>query len=369
MKKLLFSHEKLKEISKDFGVNAIGAIEAKLLDSSLFKKWQELGGAADLEYLKRDASFFTNPFNLLEEARSIILFLFFYEDSSYKLLDCPSGFGRVARFAYGKNYHKVIKKHLVNIANKIGEELRKENLEEDFKYRVFVDAVPISERVFAKEAGLGFLGNSSMLVNPDFGTYFFIGEIVTNLEITDVPKNEEFKHDCNICNSCQKACVNKVKEKGFFDVNRCTSYLTIEKKGIIKKDDWHLLGNWIFGCDFCQTSCPFNKKGKSVSKKLELGTSVTENGLIDLKDLLEINDDDEFLKRYNGTSFMRAKRENIIRNSLIVIANQFHDKMWKNGTKIENNYLLDIIKNIGDNDKSEVIRYTAREVLDYLKGI
>ena len=66
---------------------------------------------------------------------------------------------------------------------------------------------------------------------------------------------------------------------------------------------------------------------------------------------------------------MRAKRENIIRNSLIVIANQFHDKMWKNGTKIENNYLLDIIKNIGDNDKSEVIRYTAREVFDYLKGI
>ena len=72
MKKLLFSHEKIKEISKDFGVNAIGAVEAKLLDSSLFKKWQELGGAADLEYLKRDASFFTNPFNLLEEARSII---------------------------------------------------------------------------------------------------------------------------------------------------------------------------------------------------------------------------------------------------------------------------------------------------------
>ena len=357
MEKLIFSYEKLDNIAKESGVYSIGVVKAKSLDSSLFRKWQELGGAADLEYLKRDADYFTNPFNLLEEAKSIILFLFFYEDSSYKLLDCPSGLGRVARFAYGKNYHKVIKKNLVNIANKIGNEIKSDN----FKYRAFVDAVPISERVFAKEAGLGFLGNSSMLINPEFGTYFFIGEVVTNLEITDVPKIEEFKHDCNLCNSCQKSCVNKVKEKGFFDINRCTSYLTIEKRGVIKKEEWHLLGNWVFGCDFCQTNCPFNKKGKKIENKLELGMSVTENGLISLVDLLKIKDDDEFLKRYNGTSFMRAKRENIIRNSLIVLANQVVDGV--------NNNILDIIKNLGDNDKSEVIRYTANEVLQYLKGI
>lgn len=365
MQNLQLSYQQLAKIAKDNAISDFGVIEAKILDSSLFKKWQELDVAADLEYLKRDADFFTNPFNLLKEAKSIILFLFFYEDSTYRVLDCPSGYGRVARFAYGKNYHKVIKKKLEGIANKIGDTLKNNNIESNFKYRAFIDAVPISERVFAKEAGLGFLGGSSMLVHPSFGTYFFIGEIVTNLEITNVPKRTEYKHDCSSCNACKKSCVNFVKEKGFFDINRCTSYLTIEKKGIIKKQDWHLLGDWIFGCDFCQVSCPFNKVGQKIENKLELGTSVAQNGLVKLKDLLEIKNDEEFLAKYAGTSFMRAKRENIFRNSLIVLANQTN----KISKSVSNNNLLDIINYLGNNDKSEVIRYTAKEVYDYLKRI
>lgn len=351
MENLLLSFDELEEIAINNGVNVVGVTKAKFLDSSLFKKWQDSGGAGELEYLKKDPNFYFNPFNLMQNAESVILFLFFYEDSSYKLLNCPDGYGRVARFAYGKNYHKIIKKKLTTIAEDMSDKLKSDN----FKFRVFVDAVPLSERNFAKEAGLGFIGNSSMLVNPDYGSYFFIGEIVTNVKIYDLPKKTPINSNCEFCNRCQKSCVNKVKNEGFFNVNKCTSYLTIEKKGILKRDEWKFIGDWIFGCDLCSINCPYNKKGKLIGNKLDLGFSITRNGLLDIKEVLNIQDEDEFLKRYAGTSFMRAKRENIIRNSLIVLANQKNIKF------------LDIIEKLSNNDESEVIRHTAGDVFFYLK--
>ncbi|MGI6680809.1 MAG: tRNA epoxyqueuosine(34) reductase QueG [Bdellovibrionota bacterium] len=352
MENLTLSYDKLCKITESSGANLCGVSEAKSLGSKAFKKWQDKGGQGDLEYLKKDPDFYFTPTNLLKEAKSVLIFLFFYEDSSYNLLECPSGFARVARFAYGKNYHKVIKKNLESIAKLISEEIKSD----DFKYRVFVDAVPLQERSFARNANLGFIGNSSMLVNEDFGSYFFISEIITNITITDIPikKRREYSNNCDSCNNCLKACVNNVKKEGFFSVNRCTSYLTIEKKGVIKKEDWKLLGDWIFGCDFCQVACPFNAKGKKIAHRLNLGASITKNGLVSIKDLLTIKDDKEFLKRFAGTSFMRAKRENIIRNSLIVLANQKNIKF------------LDIIESLSNNDESRVVRCTAKEVFEEL---
>lgn len=358
---MILDYKILEQIMANNGIKVFGITSKdNMPESKIFKKWQEEGNDGGLEYLKRSPDFYFTLENIIPDAKNIITCAFFYESANYKLAPLKEGYGRIARFAFGKNYHKPIKKILEKVKKDILDNVKNEGKDDEARIRVFADAVPLCERSIARSVQIGFVGKSSMLINEKYGSFFFIGDIVTNINITNIPKYdisniENLEKKCATCNACQKACKNKVKESGLFNVNRCTSYLTIEKKGYIERENWPLLENWIFGCDMCQIACKHNALCKSIENKLNLGHNVTNDGLMSFDDLLSIKTDEDFLKRFQGTSLMRAGRENIVRNVLIVIANK--------GEKL----FIEKVKEILSNDVSSVVRQTASEVLKVLE--
>lgn len=311
----------LEAVAAEWGLTVLGAstVESIRSEESRLRIWQEKGHAADLEYMKRDSALFVSPQEILSGARTVLSFTLQYDPGSKEAV-CPVGYGRIARYARGRDYHKVLKKLL----RKLLQELQA-RLHGNLEWRIFTDAVPLLERAFARNAGLGFVGKNTMLIQPGQGSFFFIGEALIDAAVIDVPPTH-VRGSCGTCARCLNACPTEAFIEAYqLDARRCISYLTIEKKGLFSTWEQQALGEWVFGCDICQEVCPFNYR-RLKKEVLDFyqdfrSASYIKDGCINLEFILSIRTDEEYLKRFAGTPLMRARRAGLLRNASCVVAN------------------------------------------------
>lgn len=317
MPKIQFS--KVQSIAKKFGLEALAFSSTNNANSqkNYLKFWQDQGYAADLEYMQRPLELLCEPKQIFPELKSIIVFTINYSNKIRPEL--KPGHAKVARYAWGRDYHKVIKKRLKGLVEGL-----KTELEIRFNYRYFADAVPLLERFYAKNSGLGFIGKNTMLIRPKQGSFCFLSELLWDVEIIDSPL-PLIDYGCGSCSSCIKNCpTNAIVSPYQLDANRCISYLTIEKRGVLSDWEQSALGEWIFGCDICQEVCPFNYatlKQNNHNCWDEFSDLIAKEGQLDLSEILKIKDDQEFLLRFAGSPIMRTKRQGLLRNACAVTAN------------------------------------------------
>jgi epoxyqueuosine reductase len=287
--------------------------------------WQSAGYAADMNYMQRSRELYASLQAVLPEARSVLSFLVPYvpEGGCCSSGPAPAGFGKVARYAWGRDYHKVLRRKLEDFVGKVRELFPVPEI----KARVFSDAVPVLERSFAAGGGQGFLGKNSMLIRPGLGSFTFLCEVIWSAEIEFPPEAEKPQpagpgESCGSCSRCLSACPTAaLRGDGVLDARRCISYLTIEKRNKFSEWEAAAISDWVFGCDVCQEVCPFNhrKSGAAVMKEFSPQSGCGE--FLNLVDLFELDSHEKFTDHFGGTAIMRAGREGLLRNACAVIAN------------------------------------------------
>ncbi len=243
--------QKIKEKALALGFDAFGVARARPLSdyAPRLNAWLERGGHAGMEYMQRNIAMRLNPDLLMEGTRSVVVVAMNYHPQAVQNPECKY---RVATYAYGKDYHYVIKEKLHLLLSHMME------LVPGTSGRCFTDSAPVMERAWAVEAGLGWTGKNACLILPQKGSYFFLGEILTNLELE--PDNPFRKSHCGNCRLCVDACPGgAIRGDGSIDSARCLSYLTIEEKKPLDSRQKALLSGWVFGCDVCQMVCPHNR--------------------------------------------------------------------------------------------------------------
>lgn len=301
----------IKEFAHAVGADLVGIAPA-LADTENEKWLQQFikegrhGSMAYLEdYQKR-----VHPDSLLPGAKSVIVIGINYYYPTQKL---PPGHGRIARYAYGRDYHKVIKK----ILKQLIDFMKKEDPQAQF--RPCVDSVPLLEKAYAQKAGLGFMGKNTLLITKEYGSFVLLGEILTTAVLDyDKPATGT----CGTCTRCLDACPTKaITAPGKLDARRCISYLTIENKEEIAEEFHKPMNEWIFGCDVCQNVCPYNRVNAK-PLQLEAFKKVKIAGeSLSLQQILNIQTDQEFLEQFAGSPLMRAKRKGLQRNAKAVYGN------------------------------------------------
>lgn len=218
--------------------------------------------------------------------------------------------GYIARYALGRDYHKVVRSRLQRLATRIQDEIG------TFNYRVFTDSAPVMEKPLATKAGLGWVGKHSMLVNRTAASWFVLGEIYTNLPL---PRDSEGRDHCGSCTGCMAACPTQAIVAPYrLDARRCISYLTIELHTSIPEELRPLIGNRIYGCDDCLLSCPWNRFATPSGEQ----DFLPRNGL-DAPGLIELFawDEQEFLQRLEGSAIRRIGHTNWLRNIAVALGN------------------------------------------------
>lgn len=229
-----------------WGVACIEPIEDEI---DRLKEWIGNGYHAEMQYMVRNIELRANPCELLPNARSMIMVLMNYYPHEWQ----PDNLPQIAAYAYGNDYHHIVKSKLTQIAEEI-------NKIAPHKYAVFCDSAPVMERAWAVRAGLGWIGRNGMLVNPKLGTFTFIGTLITTLELKP---SRPMENRCGTCKKCIEACPTRaILGNKTIDARRCLSYQTIEKRGDIDNELIDLTGNTLYGCDRCQLACPWNRFAK-----------------------------------------------------------------------------------------------------------
>ncbi len=284
-------------------------------------KWLDSGLHGDMEWMQRHGSKRSRPEELVEGTRSIISVRMNYLPPEtvdpVMILNHPEC-AYISRYALGRDYHKLMRKRLQKLANKIENEIG------SFGYRVFVDSAPVLEKPIAVKAGLGWMGKHTNILSRDAGSWFFLAEIYTDLPLK--PSKPEVNH-CGECTACIDVCpTNAIIAPYKLDARLCISYLTIEHKGSIPVELRPLMGNRIYGCDDCQLICPWNR----FSKKTELSDFSARHKLdvAVLVDLLQWSEE-AFLQRMEGSSIRRIGYERWQRNIAIALGNAPSNKQIK----------------------------------------
>lgn len=303
--------EDIKRFAHDIGVSVIGIAPADTdpLGEERLAQFIQQGRHGSMSYLE-DYKKRVTPQLLLPGAKSVIVIGVNYYRQVGPL---KIGEGQVARYAYGRDYHKVLKSLLKKIESFI------QSRDEGAQSKICVDSAPLLEKSYAEKAGLGFIGKNTTLITPEFGSFVLLGELLTTLELDyDAPRTGT----CGTCTRCLDACPTKaIISPGQLDARRCISYLTIENRDEIPAEFHKPLGDMIFGCDICQEVCPYNKvNAKPV--QLEAFKEVKIAGSsIPLEEILDMKTDDQFLRRFAGSPLMRAKRKGLQRNAKIAKKN------------------------------------------------
>jgi epoxyqueuosine reductase len=282
---------------------------------SAYEAWLKKGWQGEMSYLENHLSLKGNPKTLLESARSIIAVGLNYNQPNPVVPEQP----RVARYALGRDYHRIIRGKLRKLSAWI------ETMYPESEHRICVDSAPVMERDFAQLAGLGWFGKNTMLINSHRGSWFFIGILLTSVEF--LPDSPSIG-GCGTCRACIDACpTGAIKfDDGQWqvDARRCISYLTIEYKGEIDPDLRKRIGDWTFGCDVCQEVCPFNQPRPSQPLRGAITAEpdfLSKRTLLSLRQIAEI-DEEAWNEQTCGSAIRRTGIEGLRRNALINLENQ-----------------------------------------------
>ena len=303
----------IKSTARKLGFDLCGIARAEPIGrADYFAAWLAHGSAGSMNYLHRNVAERTDPRRLLDGARSVVVVALLYNQSPPDQPRDPSApRGRVAAYAWGDDYHDVVKKKLFALADQMHEDLPP-----PFETKVCVDTAPLLERELAAAAGVGWLAKNTMILHPQLGSFFFLGEIVTTLELTP---DEPLEDHCGTCTACLDACpTDAFTAPHQMDASRCISYLTIEHRGSISKPFQEMMGDWVFGCDVCQDVCPFNRDAPHTR---EARFTVRNPGARpDLGRLLSWSPADH-RRELRGSAIKRANPEMLLRNARIALDN------------------------------------------------
>jgi epoxyqueuosine reductase len=275
-----------------------------------FAEWLSAGYAGEMHYLPDRAAAYTHPHYVLHGVRSILMLGFDYR--TVEVAAAQPGQGRVSRYAWGGDYHELIRARLRSLVDWL------HAAAPQAKVRAVVDTAPLLERELAQLAGLGWIGKNTLLLNKHAGSWFFLAAVLTDLELEhDEPHVADH---CGTCRACLDACPTGAFVDAYvLDARRCISYLTIEHRGPIPRELRAGVGDWLFGCDICQEVCPWNQRAPVTDEPLlqPLGGMT----VLDLAALFEL-DDAAFKARFRHTPLWRPKRRGLLRNAAIVLGNQ-----------------------------------------------
>ena len=285
-----------------------------------FREWLGESAHGEMNYMRRGEEKRCDPQKVLAGAKSIVVFAqnYFQGNESgigFQPMDdwqdahaTPAATGRIARYAWGDDYHEVIAEKL----DKIDNFLREFGGEQ----KCYVDTGPVLERDYAAQAGIGWHGKSTMLIDQRLGTWFFLAEILTTLEL---PADEPVPNHCGTCERCITACpTGAITAPHRVDARRCISYLTIELKGVIPLDLRPLIGDRIFGCDDCLDACPWNRFAQE-SREAAFSARKSTTGM-SLREYLELSDA-EFRAFFRNSPIKRIKRRGFLRNVCVALGN------------------------------------------------
>ena len=323
--------KQIQERANDLGFQLVGitpATQSETIDR--YRQWIESGYAGEMRYLEKHLPLKTDVRRLLAEAKSVIsLAMNYYTLDPPETLTQDPGRGQISRYAWGDDYHEVIRERLLRLVTFI-----KQTAENELRTRVCVDTAPIIEREYAQKAGIGWIGKNTNLIhfNPPLdsdtrqqstsgglssGSWYFLAEVL--IDVTFDYDTPDLRGSCGTCTRCIEACpTDAIVEPNLLDSRRCISYLTIELKESIPKALRPKVGNLIFGCDICQEVCPWNSKAVSTT---EPAFQPRDGNLVpELLSLVGMTQQ-EFSRRFKGSPIKRAKRRGFLRNVLVAIGN------------------------------------------------
>jgi epoxyqueuosine reductase len=303
---------RVKEEAQRLGFELVGISPVKLpRHEESFAEWLRQGFAGQLEYMKRTEELRRNPHRLVPWAVSLVSVGMNYYTPSSRPAASPQPKGWISRYAWGDDYHHLIKDKLESLLDSI-----RRICNGPVEGKAFVDSGPVLEREFAGIAGIGWIGKNTHLISPQKGSWFFLGELFLNIPLAyDLPIRDR----CGKCDLCLRACPTGAFVGPYvLDARRCISYLTIELKGFIPRHLRPLVGDHIFGCDICQEICPYNVKARPTTER----AYAPRAGLYapDLIPLLSL-DEAEFRRRFRGSPILRAKRKGLLRNVAVALGN------------------------------------------------
>ncbi len=298
----MFSAAEIKEKAKKTGFDACGIAQVATADSEalFFDRWLKEGNHAGMAYMENHREIRLNPAGLVEGAKTVISVALNY----YPEQKLPPEVPHIAYYAYGKDYHFVIKEMLDELWSAVTGQT------DTGTVRFFTDSAPILERYWAWKAGLGWIGKNTNLIIPGKGSFFFLGEIITSLEVDhyDMPQKDR----CGSCSRCLEACPTGALEgPRHLNARKCLSYLTIENRGEIPAEQAACLGNRLYGCDTCQEVCPWNR----FARPTRIEAFRPAPALLSLrKEDLKGFSREEYNRIFAKSAVKRAKYEGLIRN-------------------------------------------------------
>jgi epoxyqueuosine reductase len=335
---ILMSLEKrIKAKAASIGFDLVGiAPVSPVPELSFYVDWIEAGHAGKMEYLKRNVDKRQDVTLIVPEARSVIVCALIYHTDNSLSIDCDSDLhGWISRYGWGDDYHDVFLKMLFDL-----NEFISAGSTGDYISRVYVDTGPVVDRVHAKYAGIGWYGKNTCIINQQAGSWFFLGEIITNMALQpDVPVPDR----CGTCQRCIDECpTDAILEPYVLDSRKCISYLTIELKDDIPVALRDQMGNHLFGCDICQDVCPWNRKAQSTGNS----SFQPREGLVNpqLDELAEM-DDEAFRKKFRKSPLKRSKQRGLLRNLAVAMGNS------------KNPVFLEILKKMSAGEDSMVARH------------
>ena len=304
----------IKRWGFELGFADIGVCDTDLSSAELeHQAWIKKGFHGDMDYMAKHGTKRTRPADLVANTVRVITARLDYLPPQAKaswdvIEDGKQAF--ISRYALGRDYHKVMRQKLQKLCDKIAENIA------DFEYRVFTDSAPVLEVTLAEKSGLGWRGKHTLLINKEHGSWFFLGEIYTNLPLQI---NESATNHCGSCSSCIDICPTRAITKPYeVDARRCISYLTIELKTAIPLEFRPLIGNRVYGCDDCQLVCPWNKFAE-ITQEPDFNV---RNGLDDISLVTCFGwSEDEFKQNMAGSAIYRIGYSQWLRNIAVGLGN------------------------------------------------
>ena len=330
--------KEIKNLGYELGFQAVGITNTKLEEDEIYlKKWLEAGHHGEMGYMQQHGTKRTRPNELEPGTISVISTRMDYAppdaEPPAKILN-DNNLAYISRYAVGRDYHKLIRKRLQSLATQI------ENKIGQYGYRCYVDSAPVLEKALARNAGLGWIGKHTNLIHPKAGSWFFLGEIYTDLPL---PYDNAFDtNHCGTCSACLDVCPTQAIIAPYkVDARRCISYHTIELRSAIPVEFRKAMGNRIYGCDDCQLVCPWNKFSQNTEEKdFRVRHGLDSPELIALFAWTEA----EFLQRTEGSAIRRIGYECWLRNIAVALGNASTNEQIIDALNSRLNYPSELVK-------------------------